>query len=150
GWEPGGDVRIDQHCLGGEEPWKPSKGKGDALACCCTGFVLCCRPAPMPTARKTSPGRRTTVRHLRDPVLRVARSYGTHDVRIFGAFARGEQRETSDVDLLVELPAGMSLLDLAGLKLDLEAALRRNVDVVPTRSLKPALRERILAEARPL
>lgn len=71
-------------------------------------------------------------------------------MRIFGSFARGEQRRTSDVDLLVDLPAGMTLLDLVGLKLDLEAKLKRKVDVVPARSIKPALRENILADARPL
>ncbi len=44
----------------------------------------------------------------------------------------------------------MSLLDLSGLKIDLEDALKRKVDVIPARSIKPALRENILADARAL
>ena len=87
---------------------------------------------------------------LRPIVLKVAREYGISNVRIFGSFARGEQRKTSDVDLLVDLPEGMSLFDLSGLKIDLEDALKRKVDVVPARSIKPMLRDRIFAEARSL
>lgn len=71
-------------------------------------------------------------------------------MRIFGSFARGEQRRTSDIDLLVDLPKGMTLFDLVGLKLDLEERLHRKVDVVPSDSIKPTLRRYILADARPL
>ena len=91
-----------------------------------------------------------TLEKLRPIVLRVTQGYGVRNVRIFGSFARGEQRKTSDVDLLVDLPDGMTLFDLSGLKIDLEEALKRKVDVIPARSIKPALRETILAEARPL
>ncbi len=87
---------------------------------------------------------------VRPVVRRIARAYGIRNVRIFGSFARGEQGKRSDIDLLIDLPDGMSLLDLSGLKLDLEDALKRKVDVVPSRSIKPALRDRILAEARTL
>ena len=93
---------------------------------------------------------RLTVAQLKPVVLRVAKSYGVSNVRVFGSFARGEQRKSSDLDLLIDVPDGMSLMDLSGLKIDLEDALRRKVDVVPARSIKPALRETILAEARPL
>lgn len=100
------------------------------------------------TARKKQPT--VTLGELRPIVLRVTREYGVSNVRIFGSFARGEQRKTSDIDLLVDLPDGMTLFDLSGLKIDLEEALKRKVDVVPARSIKPALRENILADARPL
>jgi uncharacterized protein len=101
----------------------------------------------MPTPQSSS-GHEPTLAELRPIVQRITRSYGAENVRIFGSFARGEQRKTSDIDLLVDLPDGMSLMDLSGLKIDLEDALQRKVDVVPARSIKPALRERILAEAR--
>jgi predicted nucleotidyltransferase len=81
-------------------------------------------------------------------IRRIARSYGARNVRVFGSFARGQQHQRSDLDLLVELPADSSLLDLARLKVELEARLRRKVDVIPEGSLKRALRDRILAEAR--
>ncbi len=91
-----------------------------------------------------------TIGELRPIVLRVTREYGVSNVRVFGSFARGEQHRTSDIDLLIDLPDTMSLLDLSGLKIDLEEALRRKVDVVPARSIKAALRDTILSEARPL
>jgi hypothetical protein len=93
---------------------------------------------------------RRTIAELKPPVLRITKLYGVTNVRIFGSFARGEQHKRSDVDLLVDLPDGMTLFDLAGLKIALEETLKRKVDVVPARSVKPALRDVIFAEARPL
>jgi predicted nucleotidyltransferase len=87
---------------------------------------------------------------MRASILAITCAHGVRNVRIFGSFARGEQRRTSDVDLLVDLPAGMTLFGLIGLKLDLEKALNRKVDVVPSDSIKPAVRGYILADARPL
>lgn len=58
--------------------------------------------------------------------------------------------EGSDLDLLVDLPAGTSLLQLVGLQLDIEDALGIKVDLCTERELHPQLRQRILAEARPL
>ena len=106
--------------------------------------------ATIPSKRSASASRTSTLAEIKPRVLGVTEKYRVTNVRIFGSFARGEQRRTSDVDLLVDLPEGMTLLDLVGLKLDLEDQLGRKVDVVPARSIKPALRESILAEARPL
>jgi len=86
----------------------------------------------------------------RDTIHRIARACGAKNVRLFGSFARGEQRRTSDVDLLVQLPPEFTLLDLAHLKTELEKAIGRKVDVIPDDSIKPSLQERILADARPL
>lgn len=73
-----------------------------------------------------------------------------HDVKraaIFGSFARGEANAKSDVDFLIEYKGrNKSLLDLVGLKLDLEESLSRKVDVITYRSIYWRLRERILAE----
>lgn len=85
---------------------------------------------------------------IRPVILRLTKRYGVTNVRIFGSFARGEQRKSSDVDLLIDPPLGMTLLDLAGLKIDLEDALHRKVDVIPDDSVKPLLRDRIFTEAR--
>lgn len=104
----------------------------------------------MPSKLPNAPSRQPSVAQLRPKLLRVTQRYGVRNVRIFGSFARGEQRETSDVDLLVDLPEGMTLFDLSGLKIDLEEAVKREVDVVPADSIKPALREYILRDARPL
>jgi len=112
---------------------------------------MCYAIGAMASRRKaTARGKDVTLIQLRPIVLRVARRYGAKNVRVFGSFARGEQTKRSDLDLLVEMPENSSLLDLAGLKVDLEEAIKRKVDVVPARSIKPLLRDRILSEARPL
>lgn len=87
---------------------------------------------------------------MRTTILAITNAHNVRNVRIFGSFARGEQRRTSDIDLLVDLPDGMTLFGLSGLKIDLEEATRRKVDVVSARSIKPSLRKNILADARPL
>ena len=91
-----------------------------------------------------------TIAQLRPVVLRITRTYGAKNVRIFGSFARGEQHKRSDVDLLVEMPRQSSLLDLAGLKVDLEEALKRKADVLTDDGIKPILRKYILADAHAL
>ena len=86
----------------------------------------------------------------RTEILDLAMRHGARDVRVFGSLARGEGNESSDLDLLVKLGEGRSLLDLVGLKQDLEDLLSRPVDVVTERALSPYLRERVLSEAVPL
>lgn len=86
----------------------------------------------------------------RDEVLALALARGASQVRIFGSVARGHDREDSDLDLLIDLPAGTSLLSVVGLQFDIEDALGVKVDLCTERELHPELRARILAEARPL
>src|SRR5260370_40836142 len=83
----------------------------------------------------------------REDILQTARKYGAYNVRVFGSVARGEADEKSDIDLLVDLEKGRSLLDLAGLLVDLEDLLGCKVDVVPEDSLRERIRERVLKEA---
>jgi hypothetical protein len=86
----------------------------------------------------------------REELLRVARAHGATSVRVFGSWARGTAREESDVDFLVELDPGRTLLDLVALIREWTALLGRRVDVATPGSLHPMLKSRILAEARPL
>jgi predicted nucleotidyltransferase len=86
----------------------------------------------------------------REEILSIAARHGARNVRVFGSVARGEAGENSDIDLLVELDQGRSLLDLTGLVVDLEELLERKVDVVTEQGLYWLLRRRILKEARPL
>lgn len=83
----------------------------------------------------------------REEILSIASRYGARDVRVFGSVARGEADDASDIDFLVELPAGKSLLDLGGLVVELSELLGCPVDVVTTRGLKDRIRDRVLAEA---
>ena len=86
----------------------------------------------------------------RAAVLRIARKFGARSVRLFGSLAREEADAASDIDLLVELEPGRSLLDLSGMQFELEALLGRHVDVVTERGLRPRIRDRVLREAVPL
>jgi hypothetical protein len=83
----------------------------------------------------------------RDEIMKVATIHGARNIRVFGSVARGEADEKSDVDFLVEMEPGRSLLDLGGLLMDLQDVLGRNVDVVTERGLNPRIRERVLNEA---
>jgi predicted nucleotidyltransferase len=85
---------------------------------------------------------------LREKVAPILRRLGVRRASVFGSLARGEGNEESDVDLLVELEPGRSLLDLAELKVELEEVLGRRVDVITYDSLHPLLRERVLREQR--
>jgi len=86
----------------------------------------------------------------RDEVLRIAASYGARNVRVFGSVARGEVGPKGDVDFLVEMEEGRSLLDLVGLWQDLENLLGCKVDVVEPEGLHWYIRDRVLQEAVPL
>src|SRR5215204_1811116 len=69
----------------------------------------------------------------RGEILRIASEHGAHEVRVFGSVARGEADLESDIDFLVELETGRSLMDLGGLQMELETFLGR-VDVVTART----------------
>ena len=86
----------------------------------------------------------------REQILRTAKEYGAYNVRVFGSVARGEADEKSDVDLLVDLEPGRSLLDHAALSLALQQLMGVQVDVVTSRGLRERIRERVLQEAVPL
>jgi hypothetical protein len=86
----------------------------------------------------------------RDEVRAVAKRHGARNLRVFGSVARGDDGPTSDLDLLVDLDEGVSLLRLIGLGNELSDLLGVSVDVVPTSMLKPRLRDRVLDEAVPI
>jgi len=86
----------------------------------------------------------------RGDILALAAAQGATRMRVFGSVATGHDHEGSDVDLLVDLPTGTSLLQIVGLKLAIEDALGLRVDLCTERELYPALKQRILAQARPL
>ncbi|MBI3154259.1 MAG: nucleotidyltransferase family protein [Burkholderiales bacterium] len=86
----------------------------------------------------------------RERLLALATRHGAVRLRVFGSVALGEATRASDIDFLVEMEPGRSLLDLGALQMDLSDELNRSVDVVSEAGLRPPHRERILAEARPL
>ena len=90
------------------------------------------------------------LRNRRDEILQVATRHGARHVRVFGSVARGDADEKSDVDFLVEMEKGRSLLDLGGLLMDFQNLLGRPVDVVTEKGLRERIRSRVLREAVPL
>ena len=87
------------------------------------------------------------LREKREQVLDLAHQHGARQVRIFGSVARGDAGPSSDIDFLVEMEPGRSLLDLGGLVAELQQLLGRSVDVVTERGLKARIRARVLEEA---
>ncbi len=94
--------------------------------------------------------REALVKAKREEILRIAAAHGARHVRVFGSTVRGESTEASDIDFLVDLEPGRSLLDHAAMIVDLEQVLGCAVDVVPERGLRPRVRDAVLRDAVPL
>jgi uncharacterized protein len=86
----------------------------------------------------------------RQEIRRIAAKHGAMNVRVFGSVVRGEARQDSDLDLLVDTGPETSSWFPAGLVLDLEEFLGCKVEVVTEKGLNPYLKERVLQEALPL
>lgn len=76
----------------------------------------------------------------------ILKAYGVKKAAVFGSFARKEANEHSDIDFLVELPAGMGL-DVVKLEQELEKALGRKIDLVSYKYIDPYIKERVLKES---
>ncbi len=90
------------------------------------------------------------LRSHRRAILEAAARHGARNVRVFGSTVRGDDGPRSDVDLLVDVEPGRSLLDVIALEQDLEELLGRRVEVLTDGGLNPYLQERILTEAQAL
>ena len=87
-----------------------------------------------------------TIEELKEIMIPVFRRNDVVKAGIFGSYVTGENKNDSDIDVLVELIEGKSLLDLVGLKLELEEITNKKVDVITYDSIYPKLREIILNE----
>jgi len=86
------------------------------------------------------------INKIKQKILPILQGYGVKKVALFGSCVRGEIGKDSDIDILVDIEADISLLDFVGLKQKIEEVLGRKVDLVEYDTLKPLLRERILKE----
>jgi hypothetical protein len=86
------------------------------------------------------------IEEIKRKILPILQRYGVKRVGLFGSYVRGEIREDSDIDILVEIEKDISLLDFVGLKLEIEEALGRKIDLVEYNTIKPLIKERILNE----
>ena len=86
------------------------------------------------------------IEEIKQKILPILQEYGAKKIALFGSCVRGEMEEKSDIDILVDIKADISLLGFIGLKQRIEEVLGQKVDLVEYDTLKPLLRERILKE----
>jgi uncharacterized protein len=91
-----------------------------------------------------------SLRAFRHKILELAAHHGARNVRVFGSMARADTHTNSDLDLLIDVEPGRTLLDVIALEQDLEQLLGMRVEVLTEGGLSPYLRQRILAEAAAL
>lgn len=83
---------------------------------------------------------------LKKKSIPILKRYGVRRAAVFGSFAAQRMRKSSDLDILVDIQKDISLLDFIGLKLEIEEALGKKVDLVEYNTIKPLIKERIIKE----
>jgi len=90
------------------------------------------------------------IEFIKEKVVPILKRHNVKRASLFGSVVRGEAREDSDVDILVELPKGLSLFDFVGIQLELEEALGVKVDLGEYSTIKAVVREQIMSEQVPI
>jgi predicted nucleotidyltransferase/DNA-binding XRE family transcriptional regulator len=106
--------------------------------------------APVTSIRSQLGPQATALRHQRRRLLDAAEKHGVSHLRAFGSVARGEAKAGSDIDLLVDLKPGRTLIDLAAFRRETAEILGLPIDVATTDMLKEKIRDEVLREALPL
>ena len=86
------------------------------------------------------------INEIKQKAVPVLKRSGVVKAGIFGSYATGRAGKKSDVDILVKFSGKKSLLDLAGLKIELESKLGKKVDILTYKSIHPLLKDKILKE----
>ncbi len=89
---------------------------------------------------------KVNIDQIKQKVVPILREAGVKRSSLFGSVVRGEDKKSSDIDILIEAPKEMSLFDLAGLQTDLKEALGREVDLITYNSIHPLLKSYILKD----
>ena len=87
-----------------------------------------------------------SIEEIKQKILPILKEHNIKKAGLFGSCVRGEMRKDSDIDVLVEIEDDISLLDFVGIKLEIEEALKRKVDLVEYSTIKPLLKEKIIKE----
>ena len=90
------------------------------------------------------------MKSITQTIVPILKQYHVKKASLFGSQARATQKISSDVDILVELTPQSDLFDFIGLKLDLESALHKKVDLIEYSAIKPALKDAILHSQLPI
>ncbi len=87
-----------------------------------------------------------TIDEVKKKAIPILSRHGIKKAGIFGSIVRGEATEDSDIDMLVKIDTDLSLLDFAGIKIELEEALNKKVDLGEYDAIKPIIKDSILKE----
>ena len=88
----------------------------------------------------------TSIKEIEQKIIPILKEHNIKKAGLFGSCVRGEMREDSDIDVLVEIEDNISLLDFVGIKLEIEEALKRKIDLVEYSTIKSLLKEKIIRE----
>jgi predicted nucleotidyltransferase len=86
------------------------------------------------------------IKEIAAEVIKLVDQYGIIKAGLFGSYARGEANEESDIDLIFEFNEVIGLMKLGGLKVDLEEALGKRVDILQFCSINPQIRDQVMQE----
>lgn len=87
-----------------------------------------------------------SIEEIREKTVPILKRYGATRAGVFGSVVQGKARQCSDIDILIEVGDDLSLLDIVRISRELEEALGRKVDLVEYETIKPRIKQRILAE----
>jgi len=90
--------------------------------------------------------KKMTTEQIKHIIIPILKKYGIIKAGLFGSYAKNENTENSDVDILVEIGSPISLLEYVKIKLELEDSLNKKVDLVEYQAIKTRLEKNILAE----
>jgi predicted nucleotidyltransferase len=93
---------------------------------------------------------RTILEQIKQKALPVLKEADVTKAALFGSYARGDNKKDSDIDILIDFPRGKTLLDLIGLKNDLEVALKKKVDIVEYEGIHPLIKNSVLKYQYPI
>ncbi|MBW7960592.1 nucleotidyltransferase family protein [Patescibacteria group bacterium] len=83
-------------------------------------------------------------------IIPILKKYGVTRASLFGSIVRGEETKESDIDILIEVPDSKSLFDMMDIQFELEDALKKKVDLIEYKGIKPALKDSILSSQLPI
>lgn len=87
-----------------------------------------------------------SIEEIKRKAIPILKRYAVKQASLFGSAVRRDMKKDSDIDILIEMPKGRSILDLGALQQDLEKTLERKIDIVEYERIHPLLKKGILKE----
>lgn len=86
------------------------------------------------------------IEKIKEKIIPLLKEYGVKKAGIFGSYARGEQKENSDIDILVEINDEIGLLEIIRLRRMLQKSVRKKIDLVEYETIRPEIKKSILED----